>query len=909
VLASTLRRGALVVATASLLALPGNALGAERTAADAARPWTKLGLGTTSPFARHHLRDHLPPVRENIDVVGKLQLSTPAQYRTAENFDELAEGQIADVAVYKQAAYLNSWGLPVEEDGTCDRGGFFSVDISDPANPRQLAFMPARTDFYHGEGAHVVTFKGRDILAVNNEYCAEDLPGAPSPGGFELYDVTDPAKPVWLTKDADPVTPGDQMPGDYSTETEDDVGAFMSTDPTPGREFPSSNHSIFMWQDGPRLFAVIVDNVEFHDVDIFDITDPSRPEFIADIDLVALAEEQDFELIDNSAFGNSIFHHDMVVKKIGDVQTMLVSYWDSGYVKLNVNDPASPTFIGDSDFGTVDPLTGLTPPEGNGHQSEFSHDSEFVLAADEDFSAFRPGTFEITTGPDAGEFDAVPVGGAASASFLPDRVMNGPTVYGGYGCDASDPVPLRSSVALPPLEEGEEAIVVLQRGPSQDPDNPETACFPGEKAENGIEAGYDAVLFVNHHPGEAGGPFCGSGDFPPDPIVAICTTHEALHLIFGETPDTTVPYPPGHGPVLGDVGEKVSADSVFDAWGYVHLFRNTGTDLEPVDDYAIAEALDPRFAQGYGDLSVHEWATDPDVNLGYVAYYAGGMRVFRFGDGGLEETGRFIDDAGSNFWGVEVFTTPQGERLFAGSDRDFGLYLFRYTGPGAVQPPAAPAGGGAPPGPAALKETGCENQILGTAGRDLIAGTEGSDTVRAAAGDDVIDARSGGDCLFGDEGKDVIDGEGGNDRLEGGTGDDRLIGSVGNDALIGGGGVDRLNGNAGDDRLGGRSKRDILAGGSGRDALYGGAGNDTISGGPGNDRISGGSAGDRIYGNAGADRITPGRGKDRVIAAGGNDRIFARDGKKDRISCGSGRDRVTADRKDVLTSCERVSRR
>ena len=32
----------------------------------------------------------------------------------------------------------------------------------------------------------------------------------------------------------------------------------------------------------------------------------------------------------------------MVVKKISDVQTMLVSYWDAGYVKFNVNDPADP---------------------------------------------------------------------------------------------------------------------------------------------------------------------------------------------------------------------------------------------------------------------------------------------------------------------------------------------------------------------------------------------------------------------------------------------------------------------------------------------------------------------------------------------------------------------------------------
>ena len=869
----------------------------------ARRPGSRAGARAST------WRTTFPPCGRTSTSSASSSSARPRQYRTETNFEPLAEGQIADVAVYKQAAYLNSWALPEEEDGTCDRGGFFSVDISDPAKPRQLAFMPARTDCYHGEGAHVVTFKGRDILAVNNESCGPTDEDAIL-GGFELYDVTNPAQPVWLTKDADPLAPGDQMPGDRSTETEADLGnPFMSTEPTPGVNVGTSAHSIFLWQDGAKLYAVIVDNIEFHDVDIFDVTNPAAPEFIADIDLVALAEEQNFDLIDNSAFGNSIFHHDMVVKKIGNVQTMLVSYWDAGYVKLNVNDPTSPTFIGDSDFGTTDPLTGLSPPEGNGHEAEFSHDNKFVLAADEDFSAFRPGTFEILGGPNAGEYDSVPVGGAAAAVFLPDRMMNGPTVYGGYGCDASDPIPPRAGAGLPPLEEGEEAIIVLQRGPSGDPDNPEAACFPGEKAENGINAGYDAVLLTNHHPGEeaGGGPFCGSGDFPEDPIVAVCTTHEALHFIFGEPSSTEVPYPPGHGPELGALGEKVSADSVFDGWGYTHLYRNTGTDLEPVDHFAIDEALDERYGQDYGDLSVHEFATDPAANIAYSSYYAGGMRVFRFGDGGLEQTGRFIDEGGNNFWGVEVFTTPQGERLFAGSDRDSGLYLFRYTGPGAPKP--VPPAGPAAPAPAALKATGCENQILGTAARDLLAGTDGSDTVRAAAGDDVIDARAGDDCLFGDAGKDVIDGEDGNDRLEGATGDDGLLGGDGDDLLIGATGVDRLSGEKGNDRLSGGAKRDILSGGPGLDALYGSSGKDTISGGRGNDRMSGGPSSDRLYGNAGADRITPGSGRDRVIAAGGNDRIFARDGRKDRISCGSGRDRVIADRVDVLTSCERVRRR
>ena len=571
VLASTLLRAGVTAAAIMLLGLTSSALAAQpaqRKAADAAPPWVNSGLqsGATaalagrSGFSRQHggVEEHLPPVRENVELVGKLKVDTPAAFRTPEHNKPVEVGQIADLAIYKQAAYLNSWAEPVEADDTCHRGGFFSADISDPANPKQLAFVPALPETYHGEGAHVVTFNGRDILAVNNEPC-----GANGVGGFDLYDVTNPAAPVTLVKGA-----GDQSSDDPATGAGD-----TTQDPT---QVPNSAHSIFLWQDAGKLYAVIVDNTELHDVDIFDVTTPATPKFIGDFDLVALADEQNFDLVDSSALGNSIFHHDVVVKKIGAVQTMLVSYWDAGYVKLNVNDPTAPTFIGDSDFGTTDPLRpDVGVPEGNGHEAEFSHDNQFVLAADEDFAPFRPGSFQITTGPEAGEYESVGVGGAASAAFLPDRVMNGPTVYGGYGCDASKPIPPRATSGLRALEPGEEAIIVLQRGPVEDAENPEEACFPGEKAENGINAGYDAVLFVNHHVGEADGAFCGSGDFPPDPIVAVCTTHEALHNIFGEPNDTTVPVPPGHGPPLGDLGEDVSADSLFDGWGYMHLFKNT----------------------------------------------------------------------------------------------------------------------------------------------------------------------------------------------------------------------------------------------------------------------------------------------------------------------------------------------
>jgi hypothetical protein len=76
-------------------------------------------------------------------------------------------------------------------------------------------------------------------------------------------------------------------------------------------------------------------------------------------------------------------------------------------------------------------------------------------------------------------------------------------------------------------------------------------------------------------------------------------------------------------------------------------------------------------------------ATDKEENLGYLSYYDAGLRVIRFGTDGIEEVGHYIAEGGSDFWGVEVHRLPGDETeetLILGSDRDSGLWIFRYTG-------------------------------------------------------------------------------------------------------------------------------------------------------------------------------------------------------------------------------------
>lgn len=63
----------------------------------------------------------------------------------------------------------------------------------------------------------------------------------------------------------------------------------------------------------------------------------------------------------------------------------------------------------------------------------------------------------------------------------------------------------------------------------------------------------------------------------------------------------------------------------------------------------------------------------------YFSYYAAGFRVTEIENDELVEKGHYIAEGGNNFWGVEVFSHG-GEEYVAASDRDHGLWIFRYTG-------------------------------------------------------------------------------------------------------------------------------------------------------------------------------------------------------------------------------------
>ena len=564
---------------------------------------------------------HLPATSANVQLVSQLELKN------------VVEDKIADVGVFGGYAYLAAWG-----GAECKYNGVHVVDIRNPAAPKEVAFIQAKEGSAPGEGIQTIhidtaSYDG-DILVSNNEKC-KDKAGF---GGLNIYDVGDPAHPTVLTEGFGDETVAGQ-----------------------GKKAANEIHSIFAWDAGAKAYAVIVDNEEGPDVDIVDISDPKKPALIAEYDL-----DQKFPQIVQATPTNltEIFHHDVVVKEIAGRQIMLVSYWDAGYVTLDVTDPKNATYVGDSDFANPDPelllQTGLSEaPEGNAHEAEFTKDSNYIIAADEDFN---PTGVRGTTN-DGGSFRAS--SGSATKAIPLGTTLTGLTRYVGRACIGDPAVP---SPAGPPIA----TIAVVSRG----------LCTFTEKIANIQAAGYTAAIVVNREGADGCGAF---GMTVEGGIPALSIPRSDGFALFDKggfdlaacLAGTTELIP---GVAVGDTGDTVALTSFFDGWGYVHLYRNGPGKLVELDRFAIPEAMNPALAQGFGDLSVHEVAVSPTRNdLAYFSYYSGGFRVLKIVSDQLVEVGRFIHEDGNNFWGVQVFQHA-GQEYVAASDMDHGLFIFRYTG-------------------------------------------------------------------------------------------------------------------------------------------------------------------------------------------------------------------------------------
>ena len=296
-------------------------------------------------------------------------------------------------------------------------------------------------------------------------------------GGFDLYDVSDPAEPEAARAGRRRPVAG---PRAGRGQGPDHAG--------PGRRSPTAPHSIFIWQDGAegvrgdrRQHRVLRRrHLRHHRPGEPGVHHRPRPGRAG----VRPGRRHRRRSEDASAIGGSIFLHDMVVKRINGRRSCSRPTGTSGYIKLNVSDPANPVIVGDSAFGErgpadghpAAPTSGWRPPRATPTRREFSHDNKYVLAADEDFSQYRCSA--RSTRARASSSASSRAARRTQARRSPTaRAIDGDSRFVGDGCVAAD-IPLATRASPSPS---------IERG----------GCDFQVKVQNAESRGYDGVIIFN----------------------------------------------------------------------------------------------------------------------------------------------------------------------------------------------------------------------------------------------------------------------------------------------------------------------------------------------------------------------------------------------------------------------------
>lgn len=569
----------------------------------------------------------------------------------------ISDGKYTDLWSHNGYAYVGTFQQP-----DCDASGVFIVDVA------------AAVEHYPNvEGATVAEIRSSpntrindvkvhtvgdvDVLIATQEPCGMQIPGSAKSaahskgegppvqlgqGGISLYDVTHPNKPKALKKN------------------------FLEY---------GGVHNTFAWDfEGKSYLVGIADTFDFYDVIFVDITKPQSPRLLTitgALDWIPQGLN-----LDQTGAGSSsgTFSKDVSVEIIDSTPTAVVSYWDLGFVTLDVTDPANPIFLGDSTYTDPDPISGL-PYEGNASAAAFGGNGDYIFGGDEDFS---PGRFGI-------RYDGTDYPAGQALFGPPSTDLAGTVVWtGGEGCTPG---------AVPPAT-GDGQVALIQRG----------NCFFQDKADNAETQGYDGYIVANDAArGDAVINMSPRDDEPvgiPGVMVGFST---------GEILKT-------------NPGITVDADTIFDGWGYLHVINNTGDTITlpsmgsdnpatmdvphlfELGYYAPAEAVKEGLGTGSGDFTIANIKADPltqDIvptyNAGprmFASWYSAGIRALEYRPGhyhanldaegfysqNVQEIGRFVAENGSDFWGVHVDELEDGTQIILGSDRNTGLWIFTISG-------------------------------------------------------------------------------------------------------------------------------------------------------------------------------------------------------------------------------------
>jgi hypothetical protein len=564
-------------------------------------------LGGQEPASRAERR------ARGVSLVGALKL------------DPFNLGVHGDVAGWKDLAFVGKWRE------ACPGTGVDIIDIKRPRNPVKIADTLDYADTSM-EDMQVMKIRGRDILGIGLQDCGNSE--TEGTVGLELYDITNPRSPRFLSlfngEDFGLEAEHGHVHEFDLTRTPD--GRTLALLASPDLEALTSNPPLF--DDGTG------------DLLIVDITDPSNPTLLSH-----------WGVLQEPALGLDVY---LSVLSGGDARTLdhsvrankngtlaYVSYWDAGFIILDISDPADPVFVGRAAY--------MPGEEGNAHSVDESPNGRFLAAADEDFSPFD---LQFTSSAFTGMREAFEGQFTAPIVTLPGRAMEGEVVHVGRGCPR-DPA-LGLPVEDPYLADPAGKIALIERGVCR---------FDNKVARAQLAGAIGAIVYNNEANGET--PFLMGGDNPvvlgsPD-VIGTAVTIPGISVVRS----TGILLRDGTPPVTA------RAAAVFNGWGALR-FIDISDPANPVllSTFATPNTNNEDVALD-GTWSVHnpEW----HGTKVFVSWYSDGIRVLDVRDPTAPEEVAFWVGAGApaDAPPVNIWSVVPHEGLLLASDRNYGLYILK----------------------------------------------------------------------------------------------------------------------------------------------------------------------------------------------------------------------------------------
>ncbi len=598
----------------------------------------------------------------NFDIISGAPFSkVQKNLAVAGRGERLESGVTTDVWALNGYAYTGTFSSLCSDGPGGNESGVWVWDVHNKNKPTKVGVIETVAGSKTNDVKVFTNSAGDDILVMSNEVC-----GAGGVGGVDIYQVNDPANPVFL----------DRLQVDDGNAYLREVFGFVD----------SGIHNIYLWsRNGVDLMGLSAE-LDFGNFKIYDISDPADPVLLSawgpeDLDfadelaargLTSFSEGTADEWADNfdlilegdayifDGFGASANRvmHDLFVN--ADGTKAYVNFWDAGMILLDISDPSNPVFVSQA----LDPTS--TDGEVNSH-SVWTEDDVIVVEGEEDFAPYR----SVFSSTEDGEL------AASVGSINTDGIFSGQTAYVGLACDAA---------TVPSAAETGATVALIQRG----------VCAFTTKGLNVAAAGYEAMVVFND---EARGDALLTMGGDPVGIPGVFVGHSDGLAIAGAGNAGEL--------AIGQLGDTVNGLQEWNGWSGLRIwdysdpanpvlastFDTACSALEPG-----TEGAEECFAGDQFTYSSHNVVVDKGI--AYISWYSDGLLMIDISDpynpvevGRYHESGAVFEESNAgvqDIWGV--YKEDNSPWVYA-SDRNGGLYVLKAYGSGSSKNGKAPRDG------------------------------------------------------------------------------------------------------------------------------------------------------------------------------------------------------------------------